>query len=259
MGTEGMKYSLVSREVIADCIETCGQRPVDGRRARHRRLRQEHAGRHDRAWRASTCRRSTSTAAPIKPGNWKGKDLTIVSAFEAVGEFTAGRHVRGGLRRHRAQRLPVVGLLRRHVHGQHDVVVVRGARHERCSAPRTMANPDDEKADSPRRVGARAGRGGQARPEAARHHHAQVDRERGRADHGDRRLDQRGAALPRDRARRRRRVDDRRLRARASQGAGALRPEAFGPVRRDGPAQGRRRSAGAEACCSTRACCTATA
>ena len=47
MGTEGMKYSLVSREVISDCIETCVRRPVDGRRARGRRLRQEHAGRHD--------------------------------------------------------------------------------------------------------------------------------------------------------------------------------------------------------------------
>ena len=48
MGTEGMKYSLVSREVIADSIETVVQRPVHGRRARHRRLRQEHARRADR-------------------------------------------------------------------------------------------------------------------------------------------------------------------------------------------------------------------
>ena len=47
MGTEGMKYSLVSREVIADAIEIVGQRPVHGRRAVRRRLRQEHAGRHD--------------------------------------------------------------------------------------------------------------------------------------------------------------------------------------------------------------------
>ena len=47
MGTEGMKYSLVSREVIADAIETSVERPVHGRRARRRRLRQEHAGRRD--------------------------------------------------------------------------------------------------------------------------------------------------------------------------------------------------------------------
>jgi dihydroxyacid dehydratase/phosphogluconate dehydratase len=36
-----------------------------------------------------TCRPSSVYGGTIKPGNWKGKDLTIVSAFEAVGEFTA--------------------------------------------------------------------------------------------------------------------------------------------------------------------------
>ena len=47
MGTEGMKYSLVSREVIADCIETCvGGQWMDGVLV-DRRLRQEHARRHD--------------------------------------------------------------------------------------------------------------------------------------------------------------------------------------------------------------------
>ena len=52
MGTEAMKYSLVSREVIADCIETRGQRPGHGRRAGLRRLRQEHARRARRPSRA---------------------------------------------------------------------------------------------------------------------------------------------------------------------------------------------------------------
>ena len=48
MGTEGMKYSLVSREVIADAIETaCGAQSMDGV-TRRRRVRQEHAGCHDR-------------------------------------------------------------------------------------------------------------------------------------------------------------------------------------------------------------------
>ncbi len=63
MGTEGMKYSLVSREVIADCIETAvnGQ-SMDGA-ARHRRLRQEHARRHDRHGPPERPRRSSSTAA----------------------------------------------------------------------------------------------------------------------------------------------------------------------------------------------------
>ena len=47
MGTEGMKYSLVSREVIADSIEVAVQRPAHGRCGCSRRLRQEHAGKHD--------------------------------------------------------------------------------------------------------------------------------------------------------------------------------------------------------------------
>jgi dihydroxy-acid dehydratase len=57
----------------------------------------------------------------------------------------------------------------------------------------------------------------------------QGDRERRGRDHGHRRLDQRGAALPGHRPRGRRRMDHRRLRARAPQGAGAVRPEAQRP------------------------------
>ena len=68
-----------------------GQRPVHGRRARRRRLRQEHAGRHDGDGAHERARRSTSTRGTIKPGNWKGQDLTIVIA------------VRGGRRVHRRQ------------------------------------------------------------------------------------------------------------------------------------------------------------
>jgi dihydroxy-acid dehydratase len=90
MGTEGMKYSLISREVIADCIETV----VNGQWM-------------DGCVVIGGCDKNMPggmigmlrTNVPsiyvyggtIKPGNWKGKDLTIVSAFEAVGEFTAGR------------------------------------------------------------------------------------------------------------------------------------------------------------------------
>src|SRR5882762_1431823 len=90
MGTEGMKYSLVSREVIADAIETC----VNGQ------------------WMAGLvaiggCDKNIPGSmmaiarcnvpaifvygGTVKPGHYKDKDLTIVSAFEAVGEFTAGR------------------------------------------------------------------------------------------------------------------------------------------------------------------------
>jgi len=90
MGTEGMKYSLVSREVIADCIETCvnGQW-MDGVIV---------IGGCDKNMPGGLMAIARCNVPAIyvyggtvKPGNYKGKDLTIVSAFEAVGEFTAGR------------------------------------------------------------------------------------------------------------------------------------------------------------------------
>jgi len=90
MGTEGMKFSLISREVIADCIETCvnGQW-MDGVVV---------IGGCDKNMPGGMIALARSNVpgiyvygGTIKPGNWKGKDLTIVSVFEAVGEFTAGR------------------------------------------------------------------------------------------------------------------------------------------------------------------------
>ncbi len=90
MGTEGMKYSLVSREVIADCIETCvnGQW-MDGVVV---------IGGCDKNMPGGMMAIARTNVpaiyvygGTIKPGHHKGKDLTIVSAFEAVGEFTAGR------------------------------------------------------------------------------------------------------------------------------------------------------------------------
>jgi dihydroxy-acid dehydratase len=90
MGTEGMKYSLVSREVIADCVETCvnGQW-MDGVIV---------IGGCDKNMPGGMMGIARCNVPAIyvyggtvKPGHYKGKDLTIVSAFEAVGEFTAGR------------------------------------------------------------------------------------------------------------------------------------------------------------------------
>lgn len=90
MGTEGMKYSLISREVIADCIETAvnGQW-MDGCVV---------IGGCDKNMPGGMIAMARTNVpsiyvygGTIKPGQWKGKDLTIVSAFEAVGEFTAGR------------------------------------------------------------------------------------------------------------------------------------------------------------------------
>ncbi|MES2536366.1 MAG: dihydroxy-acid dehydratase [Pseudomonadota bacterium] len=90
MGTEGMKYSLISREVIADCIETAvnGQW-MDGCVV---------IGGCDKNMPGGMIGLARTNVpgiyvygGTIKPGKWKGKDLTIVSSFEAVGEYTANR------------------------------------------------------------------------------------------------------------------------------------------------------------------------
>ena len=89
MGTEGMKYSLVSREVIADAIETSvnGQ-CMDGVLV---------VGGCDKNMPGGVIAMARMNvpsiyvyAGTIKPGQWKGQALTIVSPFEAVGAFAAG-------------------------------------------------------------------------------------------------------------------------------------------------------------------------
>lgn len=90
MGTEGMKYSLVSREVIADCIETAAQGQwMDGVVV---------IGGCDKNMPGGMMALARMNVpgiyvygGTIKPGHYKGKDLTIVSVFEAVGEYTMGR------------------------------------------------------------------------------------------------------------------------------------------------------------------------
>ena len=90
MGTEGMKYSLVSREVIADSIETAVQSQfMDGVLC---------LGGCDKNMPGSMIAMLRINVpgifcygGTIKPGNWKGVPLTIVSPFEAVGAYTAGK------------------------------------------------------------------------------------------------------------------------------------------------------------------------
>ena len=89
-GTEGMKYSLVSREVIADSIETvCQAQSVDGLLA---------IGGCDKNMPGAMMAIARLNipalfvyGGTIKPGHYEGEDLTIVSAFEAVGKFCAGK------------------------------------------------------------------------------------------------------------------------------------------------------------------------
>ena len=90
MGTEAMKYSLVSREVIADAIETS----VNGQ-AMDGALVVGGCDKNMPGGMMAIARMNVPAiyvyAGTIKPGTWKGQDLTIVSAFEAVGAFSAGR------------------------------------------------------------------------------------------------------------------------------------------------------------------------
>ncbi len=88
MGTEGRKYSLVSREVIADSIETvCGAQSMDGLLA---------IGGCDKNMPGAMIAIARLNipavfvyGGTIKPGKLNGRDLTVVSSFEAVGQFSA--------------------------------------------------------------------------------------------------------------------------------------------------------------------------
>jgi len=90
MGTEGMKYSLVSREVISDCVETCvGGQWMDGVIV---------IGGCDKNMPGGMMGMLRANVpslyvygGTILPGKHKGQDLNIVSVFEAVGQFSAGK------------------------------------------------------------------------------------------------------------------------------------------------------------------------
>ncbi len=90
MGTEGMKYSLVSREVIADSIETaCNAQSMDAVLA---------IGGCDKNMPGAMIAIARMNipaifvyGGTIKPGHYNGRDLTVVSAFEAVGQYSAGK------------------------------------------------------------------------------------------------------------------------------------------------------------------------
>ena len=90
MGTEGMKYSLVSRDVIADSIETaCNGQSMDAVMA---------IGGCDKNMPGAIIAIARMNipsifvyGGTIKPGHLEGEDLTVVSSFEAVGQFSAGK------------------------------------------------------------------------------------------------------------------------------------------------------------------------
>ena len=146
MGTEGMKYSLVSREVIADSIETCvnGQW-MDGVVV---------IGGCDKNMPGGLMAIARCNVPAIfvyggtvKPGHYKGKDLTIVSAFEAVGEFTAGRLNETDFKEIERRCIPGSGSC-----GGMYTANTMSSSFEALGMSllysSTMANPDDEKVQS---------------------------------------------------------------------------------------------------------------
>jgi len=146
MGTEGMKYSLVSREVIADSIETAvnGQL-MDGVLC---------AGGCDKNMPGSMMAMARINvpgifvyAGTIKPGSWKGQTLTIVSPFEAVGAFAAGKMSQEDFEGIEKNACPSVGACG----GQYTANTMSSsfeALGMSLVGSSQMASPDAEKADS---------------------------------------------------------------------------------------------------------------
>ena len=152
---QGMKASLVSREVIADSIELVARgNHLDGaRRARAAATRPSPAP----SWRsrASTFPGIVLYGGSIAPGHCDGRDVTIQDVFEAVGAHAAGRMTDERAARPRERRLPGRRRLRRPVHRQHDGHGLRVPRHlahgqRQRAGRRRPAKPDVARADRPR-------------------------------------------------------------------------------------------------------------
>ena len=152
MGTEGMRASLVSREVIADSIELASRGHM-----------------FDGLVCLVGCDKTIPAAAmalarldipglvlyngSIAPGRFRGRDVTIQDVFEVVGAHAAGKATRGGGARPRERRLPRRRRLRRPVHRQHDVDGARRARHQPRRAQRRPRDAPRQGEPRPRRPG----------------------------------------------------------------------------------------------------------
>jgi dihydroxy-acid dehydratase len=151
MGTEGMKYSLVSREVIADCVETCvGGQWMDGV------LVLGGCDKNLPGGMIGILRANVPAiyvyGGTVLPGRYRGKDVDIVSVFEAVGEVTAGRMGYPELRELEQLAIPSFGSCG----GMYTANTMSSAFEALgLSLPysSTQANPNDEKVESTRQAG----------------------------------------------------------------------------------------------------------
>ena len=199
MGTEGMKYSLVSREVIADSIETvCGAQSMDGVVA---------IGGCDKNMPGAMIAIARMNipaifvyGGTIKPGHYGGRDLTVVSAFEAVGQHSAGKIDDEELLEVERRACPGKGSCG----GMFTANTMSSAFEAMgMSLPysSTMAAEDDEKAESAAASAEALVDAVRAGLVPAQDPHPEGVRERDRGRHGAGRLDQRGAPPARHRPR----------------------------------------------------------
>ena len=146
MGTEGMKYSLVSREVISDCVETCVQGQwMDGVLV---------VGGCDKNMPGGMMGMLRANVpaiyvygGTILPGKYKGEDLNIVSVFEAVGQNAAGNMSDAELREIEMRAIPGTGSCG----GMYTANTMSSAFEALGMSllySSTMANPHDEKVTS---------------------------------------------------------------------------------------------------------------
>ncbi len=146
MGTEGMKFSLVSREVIADSIETaCSGQSMDGVLA---------VGGCDKNMPGAMIAIARMNVpaifvygGTIKPGHLNGCDLTVVSAFEAVGQYSAGKIEESELLAVERNACPGAGSCGG-MFTANTMSSIFEAMGMSLMSSSTMAAEDDEKADS---------------------------------------------------------------------------------------------------------------
>ena len=251
MGTEGMSFSLQSRDLIADCIET-----VMGAQWYDANISLPGCDKNMPGCLIAMARVGRPAlmvyGGTIRPGRGRtGDPLDIVSAFQSYGEFIAGRIDRRRSPRHRALRLPRRGRLRWHVHGEHHGRGHRSAGHV-AARQLVHAGRGSGQARGVHARGRRDPRAARARNPPARRDDARGLWQRNGGRDGAGRLDQRRAAPDRDGARGGGAARSRRFPAHQRPRAVPRRAQALGALRDGGPAHA---SAVRPRCC---ACCSST-
>ncbi len=231
MGSQGMKASLISRDLIADSIELVARGNM-----------------FDGLITLSGCDKTIPGTimalarldipgvmlygGSIAPGDFHGKKITIQDVFEAVGAHASGRMSDADLLMVENQACPGAGACG----GQFTANTMSTVGEFLGISPMGFNDVpalDPDKSRVGREAGALVMDLLKRQTAAAPDHHARLDRKRDRVGGRDRRIDQRRPASSRDRPRGGRGARHRRFRPYQPEGAAARRPEAERPIRRD--------------------------